>query len=123
MDISLTLAFTIIICTTVSCFTAIMWQMMKHLINQNTIQQATQSSNINLNKQHNLNKTNQKRKIKSFMHPLWIYKETTTTTNNPTDADSESVKNESTNNESASNTSIGNKSADNESTDSKSAKK
>ena len=118
MDISLTLAFTIIICTTVSCFTAIMWQMMKHLINQNTIQQATQSSNINLNKQHNFNKTNRKRKIKSFMHPLWIYKETTTTTNNPTDADSESVKNES-----ASNTSIGNKSADNESTDSKSAKK
>lgn len=130
MDISLTLAFTIIICTTVSCFTVIMWQIMKHLINQNTIQQATQSSNINLDKQHNLNKTNQNRKIKSFMRPrpVWIYKETTTTTNNPADTDNESVKNESADNKSVKNESVDNKSVknesvDNESADNKSAKK
>ena len=35
MDISTNLAFTIIICMTIICATAIMWQVMKYLINQN----------------------------------------------------------------------------------------
>lgn len=117
MDISLTLAFTIIICTTISCFTVIMWQMIKYLIKQNTMQQIAQSSNIKLNKQHNLSK------IKSFMHPVWIYEETTTTANNPTDVDNESVKNESADNKSTKNESTKNESVDNKSTDNKSVKK
>lgn len=127
MDISLTLAFTIIICMTISCFTVIMWQMIKYLIKQNTMQQIAQSSNIKLNKQHNLSK------IKSFMHPVWIYEETTTTANNSTDVDNESVKNESADNKSIKNESTDNKFIKNESTknefvdnksvDNKSAKK
>lgn len=81
MDISINLAFTIIICVTIICATAIMWQVIKYLINQNKAKQKI--SNFN---------TKTIKKFTSFKYP-WIYKKTTTT-NNP------SNNNELTNNES-----------------------
>lgn len=58
MDISTNLAFTIIVCVTIICTTAIMWQVMKYLINQNKTKQKI--SDINA-------KTI--RKFKSFKYP------------------------------------------------------